>query len=244
MSTQKVSTRFSERIIVFRFIAFLVVAVSIVFAGFNATSISADHPNDICHGLQGDQPTLPPGYMIDPANPNRCVSIATATAVPTATPVATQTPVIVTNTVTIFCEGPINLSAYGYFGNVLTFSNYNAFGLAYPYNGVFNWAVPTLVTRVNGVVDFNRTFPNHPACLPRTVIQPTAVPAIAPPIPTPIVIKEQVFVDRPVAAAPRVVQPAPRVIAPPKTGNAGLADALGMETIRDRVFSWWGFCEE
>lgn len=176
----------------------IILAISAIWAD-STESVSAQVPACIVDGTPVPCPT------------NTAVPTATVTATPVP---PTATPIVITNTVVTQCEGPyLNTAPYALNINFPGFVS----GLqVYPWAGTFGWAVPTLVTRVNGQVQ--TAVPNAPACV--------AMSQVPTPVPTATTQPQQVVVIQQVPATPapsQASQPAPTsMIRPPSTGNAGL----------------------
>jgi hypothetical protein len=175
-------------------------------------------PIDLCLNIEGVQSEVPAGLIREPSG--NCVLAPTPTAVPTATatPVpATPTPVVVTNTVVYRCEGPYsNVAPYA----LQPWQLVN-FGLnVYQYGGAFNWQVPTLVIRTNGLI--TATVPNAPECMPQSFPGRTvAATATATPAPVaPQIVVVQAAAPTPVVSFPR--EGPTSSIQPPRTGDGGL----------------------
>lgn len=159
-------------------------------------------PIDLCLNIEGIQESVPVGLLREPSG--NCIVAPTPTAVPTPMPTSTPTPapVVVTKVVTVHCEGQYQVMAPYYV----------------PYNYGFNWAVPTLVTRTDGVV--TSAVPNHPSCLPP--VQPATATPVVVTVEKPVVVTVEKPVAISVAAATPIVRTT-SVVRPPSTGDGGLA---------------------
>ena len=190
-----------------------VAAASLVLA--SPAVAQTPEPVDVCSNIPGVQLTPPANFhtiMVRYPETGLRSECVRNEATPTPSPVAT--PVVVTNTILIQCEGPFNYNApYAQLTNTgFNPFAFNVLGLAvYPYAAGYNWPVPTLVTRTNGVV--TNAIPNAPQCLP-VAATPTPVATPAPQI---------VIVQQPAPTQAAVTQ----TISPPRTGDGGCLDAGG-----------------
>ena len=190
-----------------------VAAASLVLASPAVAQIPEN--GDVCSNIDGIQLVPPAGFESRLLRENGTTRLVCqripATPVP-PTPVATPVVVTVTRVVLIQCQGPYNANA----PYALPVNFYGNLGLpVYPWGGLFNWPVPTLVTKVDGVI--TSAIANAPECMPAEKAAPVAT---ATPVPAQIVVVQQPAAAAPVQSAP-VTQPS--VIRVPNTGSAGLA---------------------